>query len=53
MRHHRLARLLREAEAQGAHPRHTDLAQALGVSVSTVRRDMAALRREGRLTAEG
>ncbi|HIC87957.1 MAG TPA: tetratricopeptide repeat protein, partial [Anaerolineae bacterium] len=27
LRHHRLARLLREAEAQGAHPRHTDLAQ--------------------------
>jgi hypothetical protein len=46
-RRHRILRLLREAEAQGAAPRDEDLAQALGVSLSTLRRDVAALRQEG------
>jgi len=43
LRRHRLARLLREAEEQGARATHAALAEALGVSVPTVRRDMAAL----------
>jgi DNA-binding SARP family transcriptional activator/Tfp pilus assembly protein PilF len=46
-RRHRILRLLREAEAQGAAPRDEDLARALEVSLSTLRRDMAALRQEG------
>ncbi len=46
LRRHRLARLLHEAEAQGARPTHEDLAQVLGVSVPTIRRDLAALRAE-------
>jgi DNA-binding SARP family transcriptional activator len=43
----RIPRLLAEAQAQGAAPRDQDLAAALGVSLRTLRRDMAALRDEG------
>ena len=46
-RRHRIHRLLAEAQAQGAAPRDKDLAEALGVSLPTLRRDMAALRAEG------
>ncbi len=46
LRRYRLRRLLREAEAQGARATHEALAQALGVSVPTVRRDLRALRDE-------
>ncbi len=42
-RHHRLRRLLTEAESQGAAPTDDDLAQALGVSRRTILRDMQAL----------
>jgi len=44
LRRQRLARLIREAEAQGVQPRGADLAEALGVSVRTIQRDMAHLR---------
>lgn len=43
----RLRRLVLEAEAQGGSPRVTDLAEALGVSQATLRRDLAAIRSEG------
>lgn len=43
-RRHRLLRLLREAQSQGALPRDEDLAAALDVGLSTLRRDVAALR---------
>ena len=43
-RQHRLARLLREAEAQGAASTDDDLAQALGVSRRTILRDMREMR---------
>ena len=46
-RRHRLLRLLREADAQSAAPTVTALAQALGVSERTVKRDLAALRAAG------
>jgi predicted ATPase/DNA-binding SARP family transcriptional activator len=46
-RRQRILRLLREAEAQGAAPRDEDLAGVLDVSLSTLRRDMGALRAEG------
>jgi tetratricopeptide (TPR) repeat protein len=46
-RRHRIQRLLTEAQAQGAIPRDRDLAQALGVSLPTLRRDMATLRAKG------
>ena len=42
-RRHRLRRLLDEAASQGARPTVQALAQALGVSRRTVRRDLAAL----------
>jgi predicted ATPase/DNA-binding SARP family transcriptional activator len=45
-RHHRLLRLLTEAQAQDAAPTHTHLAEALGVSRRTIERDVAALRRK-------
>jgi len=47
-RRHRLVRLLGEAEAFGASPTVEDLADVLGVSDSTVRRDLAHLRQVGR-----
>jgi tetratricopeptide (TPR) repeat protein len=43
-----LQRLLAEAAAQGGAPTVDDLAGALGASVATIRRDLAALRRSGR-----
>jgi len=39
LRRQRLARLIREAEAQGVEPGNKDLAAALGVSVRTIQRD--------------
>ncbi|MDH7486597.1 MAG: tetratricopeptide repeat protein [Anaerolineae bacterium] len=46
-RQHRLLRLLREAEAQGAAPTVDDLAAALQVSRATLKRDLATLRATG------
>jgi biotin operon repressor len=46
-RRHHLLRLLGEAWEQGAIPRDQDLADALGVSLRTVRRDITALRAQG------
>ncbi|MBM3130224.1 MAG: tetratricopeptide repeat protein [Chloroflexi bacterium] len=46
-RQHRLARLLAEARAQGAAPTHAQLANALGVGVRTVERDVGRMRAEG------
>jgi predicted ATPase/DNA-binding SARP family transcriptional activator len=46
-RRHRLLRLLDQAEAQGAAPTLDDLADALSVSPSTVKRDLAELRKQG------
>lgn len=43
-----LLRLVNEARAQGGDPGEEDLARALGVSVRTVRADIAALRAAGR-----
>ncbi|RME06563.1 MAG: DUF1670 domain-containing protein [Anaerolineae bacterium] len=43
----RLLRLVQEAAAQGAAPTQQHLAEALGVGVRTIARDMAALRAEG------
>jgi DNA-binding SARP family transcriptional activator len=47
-RRHRLLRLLEDARTQGGSPTIDHLAEALGVSSSTLRRDLAALREEGR-----
>ncbi len=47
LRHHRLVRLLAEAEAAGAVPTVADLAGTLDVSSRTIRADLAALRRQG------
>ena len=44
LRRTRLARLLREAQAQGATPTVAQLAEVLGVSTRTIKRDLAALR---------
>jgi predicted ATPase len=44
-RRRQLARLLAEAEAQGARPTIADLAEALDSSQPTIKRDLAALRR--------
>jgi DNA-binding SARP family transcriptional activator/DNA-binding transcriptional ArsR family regulator len=46
-RRHRLLRLLREAEEQGAAPTVNDLADALDASRVTIKRDLAALRQAG------
>jgi DeoR/GlpR family transcriptional regulator of sugar metabolism len=47
-------RFLTEAHLQGADPRIEDVATALEVSVATVRRDVAELRRTGSgLTTRG
>jgi biotin operon repressor len=46
-RRHRLLRLLDEAEVEGAATSIDDLAGALSVSDSTVRRDLSALRKQG------
>lgn len=43
LRRQRLARLIREAEAQGVEPHGADLAAALGVSIRTIQRDRAYL----------
>jgi tetratricopeptide (TPR) repeat protein len=48
LRHHRLQRLIAEAQAQGATPTDLDLAQALGVNVRTIERDMALIRSQGK-----
>jgi DNA-binding SARP family transcriptional activator/Tfp pilus assembly protein PilF len=45
-RHHRLLRLLREAQAQGAVPSYHHLAEALGVHQRTIERDLALLRHQ-------
>jgi DNA-binding SARP family transcriptional activator/DNA-binding transcriptional ArsR family regulator len=45
----RLRRLCAEAGAHGAEPTVADLAEALGVTVRTVSRDLAALRKAGEL----
>ncbi len=45
-RRHRLQRLLRQAEAQGAAPTIRHLMETLGVSRATIKRDLAALRQE-------
>jgi DNA-binding SARP family transcriptional activator/Tfp pilus assembly protein PilF/biotin operon repressor len=47
-RRQRTMRLLDEANAQGAAPTIEDLAEALDVSRSTVRRDLATIRRTGK-----
>lgn len=47
LRHHRLARLIREAREQNASPTDSDLARALGVATRTIERDIAALRGMG------
>jgi DeoR/GlpR family transcriptional regulator of sugar metabolism len=46
-RRHLLQRVATQLEAQGAEATVSDLAQVLGVSEATVRRDLQALRREG------
>ncbi len=46
-RHHRILRLLRESTAQSAAPTVATLAQTLGVSERTIKRDLAALRTAG------
>ena len=53
-RHARMRRFVQEATHQGADPRVEDLAFALGASVSTIRRDLADLRRSGeRISTRG
>ena len=46
-RRHRLARLLREAREQGGVPTYQHLAEALGVGLRTIERDMAELKKKG------
>jgi DNA-binding SARP family transcriptional activator len=47
LRHHRLQRMIAEANAQGAAPTHVDLAQALNVNPRTIARDLAATGQKG------
>lgn len=47
LRHHRIQRLLTEALEQGAAATQEDLAQALQISVRTIKRDFAYLRSQG------
>jgi DNA-binding Lrp family transcriptional regulator len=47
LRHHRIQRLLSEALEQGGAATQEDLAQVLHVSVRTIKRDFAQLRRRG------
>jgi tetratricopeptide (TPR) repeat protein len=47
LRRARIIRLCAEANAQGGDPREEDLARVLGVSVRTIRADIAALRAMG------
>jgi len=49
LRHSRLVRIWSEAGQQGARPTVENLADALGVSPRTIKRDLAALREEGRI----
>jgi DeoR/GlpR family transcriptional regulator of sugar metabolism len=49
-RRRQIIRLLDEATTQGAAPTVDDLAEAIGASRSTVRRDLAALRQLGART---
>lgn len=49
-RHHRILRLLSEAQAQRAAPTHSHLAEALGVSRRTIQRDLALLRSQDQMT---
>lgn len=49
LRRSRLVRILREAKVQGARPTIQHLANALGVSPRTIKRDLAALRSAGRI----
>jgi len=44
LRHYRIRRLLREAEAQNAHLSQRMLADILHVSLATIRRDLRSLR---------
>ena len=48
-RRHRLSRLLNEASEQGCFPSYQHLADALGVSLRTIERDMAVLKDSGTL----
>jgi|GEM_PF-1826305 len=50
LRRSRLARMLREAESQGARPTIQHLANALDVSPRTIKRDLAALREADRIS---
>jgi predicted ATPase len=45
-RKHRLQRLLEEAAQQGGIPTHQDLAEALGVGLRTIERDLAELKKK-------
>ena len=48
-RKRRLVRIMNEAELAGAKPRVEDLAGALDASLSTLKRDLSALRNDGLL----
>ena len=47
LRHHRILRLTHEAEEQGGVPTFRNLADALGVNVRTIERDVLRLRQQG------
>jgi len=49
LRHHRLMRITKEAIEQGALLSHEDIAFILTTSVITIKRDIAALKRSGRI----